>query len=306
MKSILPFLFLLSCTELPYKRRDNLGYSYKQNYGDKANELSPIKKKVALLNFFNEAPHGGEDLAITATEELRRNIGRIPDLIIDTTASKIFGDSKEVYAQGGVNLVELKRKAKIAGVNLVIFGRISEVRVRQKVDDVGFIRNTKSYAEVTTEVRVFDINNGKEVYIDKRSGSADDSTFRFYISREEDNLAYKRAMLRHGAKVSVRKFIPQIAEVVAKMDWVGRVAKIIGAKIYINAGRNSGIQMGDVLKVITEGREVYDPETGALLGVSNGEVKGTVEVIDYFGPDGAVTILHSGGSVTEGDFIELY
>ena len=60
------------------------------------------------------------------------------------------------------------------------------------------------------------------------------------------------------------------------------------------------------MKVITEGEEIYDPETGALLGQAKGEVKGTLEVVDFFGPDGAVAILHSGGSVTEGDYIQLY
>ena len=49
-------------------------------------------------------------------------------------------------------------------------------------------------------------------------------------------------------------------------------------KIYINAGRESGIQISDVLRVMTEGTEIFDPETGALIGVSAGEVKGTVEV----------------------------
>ena len=77
-------------------------------------------------------------------------------------------------------------------------------------------------------------------------------------------------------------------------------------KIYLNAGRKSGLNIGDILKVTTEGSEVFDPETGALLGVSKGEVKGTLEIIDYFGPDGTVAILHSGGSVTEGDFVQLY
>ncbi len=64
--------------------------------------------------------------------------------------------------------------------------------------------------------------------------------------------------------------------------------------------------MGDVLRIMTEGTEIFDPESGALLGVSKGEVKGTLEIIDYFGPDGAVAILNSGGSVTEGDFVQLY
>ncbi|MEI8346581.1 MAG: hypothetical protein WCG27_03885, partial [Pseudomonadota bacterium] len=48
------------------------------------------------------------------------------------------------------------------------------------------------------------------------------------------------------------------------------------------------------------------PDTGALIGTSKGEVKGAIEIIDYFGPDGAVAVLHSGGQVQEGDFVQLY
>ena len=113
-------------------------------------------------------------------------------------------------------------------------------------------------------------------------------------------------MLRFASKLAVRKFTPKLLELGEKLNWVGRVAKIIGNKIYLNAGRESGINLGDILRVITEGQEVFDPESGAWLGVSKGETKGTIEIIDFYGPDGAVAILHSGGVITEGDFVELY
>ena len=122
----------------------------------------------------------------------------------------------------------------------------------------------------------------------------------------ETKLQYRRDLLRYVVKIAVRKAIPRILAVSSKLDWVGRVAKIVGTKIYINAGRNSGLNIGDILKVMSEGEEIFDPETGALIGVSKGTVKGTIEVIDYFGADGAVAVLHSGGSVHENDFIQLY
>ena len=109
-----------------------------------------------------------------------------------------------------------------------------------------------------------------------------------------------------GSSLQFVSAIPRILGVSSKLDWVGRVAKIEGNKIYVNAGRSSGIQISDVLKVMTEGQEIFDPETGALIGLSKGEVKGTLEVIDYFGPDGSIAILHSGGAVIEGDYLTLY
>ncbi len=265
-----------------------------------------VKKKIVILTFYNEAPYGGEDLGIVATEELRAELASIGHFIIDPMAEKIFGSSKEIYAGGGVKLVQLSRKAKTADINFVVFGRIIDARVREKSDEIGLVRETKSYTESKLELRIFDVNSNKEIYAQTLDGYADDSTFRLFNSDREEFLTYRRNLLRYAVKLSVRKSIPEIIDISEKLDWVGRVAKIIGSKIYINAGRKSGLNIGDILKVITEGQEIYDPETGALLGVSKGDVKGNIEIIDYFGEDGTIAILHSGGAVLENDFVQLY
>jgi hypothetical protein len=84
------------------------------------------------------------------------------------------------------------------------------------------------------------------------------------------------------------------------------VAKIEGQNIYINSGFTSGIKLGDVLKVVTPGKEVFDPQTGVLIGNSKGIIKGTVEIVDFFGDDGSVANLRSGGTFHEGDIVEVY
>jgi len=268
--------------------------------------FSPIKKKVAILSFYNESPLGGEDLAVTATEEIRKEVYRARDFVIENEGESIFGSSKEIYAGGGIKLAQLARKAKMTGINIVVLGRIKEARVRQKSDEVGFVRKVKSLAETYLEVKIYDVMANKEISTEVYDGNITDDNFRFYQNETEENLAYRQDLLRYSIRVASRKFIPKLLTVGTKLDWMGRVAKIIGTKIYINAGRSSGINLGDILKVITEGQEIYDPESGAMIGISQGEVKGTLEVIDYVSNDGAVCVLHSGGSVTEGDFIQLY
>jgi hypothetical protein len=272
----------------------------------KVSEFNPIKKKIALLSFYNESPIGGDDLAIVATEEFRREIGRSREFIIDPEGESVFGNSKEIYAGGGVKLAQLSRKAKMSGVNVVIFGRIKEARIRQKSDEIGFVRKVKSLAETYVEIKAYDVLSNKELFSETVDGNISDDNLKFYQAESEDNLAYRQELLRYSVRVAVRKFIPKVIKLGSRLDWMGRVAKIIGTRIYINAGRVSGINLGDILKVITEGQEVFDPESGAMIGVSQGEVKGTLEVVDYLGADGAVCNLHSGGSVTEGDFVQLY
>ena len=298
---LMVFMFLESCAPITRRRPIN-----QANNLNRVSQFNPIKKKIALLTFYNESPMGGEDLAIVSTEEFRREIGKSREFLVDSDAESIFGNSKEIYAGGGVKLVQLARKAKMSGVNIVVFGRIKEARVRQKSDEIGFVRKVKSLAETFVEIKAYDVLANKELFTETVDGNISDDNLKFYKGETEDNLAYRQELLRYSVKVAVRKVVPKIIQLGTRLDWMGRVAKIIGTKIYLNAGRSSGINLGDIMKVITEGQEVYDPESGAMIGTSQGEVKGTLEVVDYFGPDGAICILHSGGSVTEGDFVQLY
>ena len=284
-------------------QRDGQG---KRPRAEERKYFSGVKKKIALLPFFNESPFESEDLEVNATEELRMELSRSGEFIIDPSSAKLFGSSKEIYVGGGMKLVQLTRQAKIAGVNFVVFGRVIDARVREKSDEIGIVRQTKSYTESKVEVRVYDVNAGKEIFTETLQGYADDSSYRFFSSDREDYLAYRRDLLRYAVRVAVRKSVPKVVELASKLDWVGRVAKIIGTKVYLNAGRESGINIGDILKIITEGTEIYDPETGALIGMSKGDMKGTIEVVDYFGTDGSIASLHSGGQVLEGDFVQLY
>ena len=267
---------------------------------------SGVKKRVALLTFFNESPRGGEDLGIMATEELRRELARAPEFLLPPPSEQNWGQSKEIYAAGGSKLPGLAHRAKTMGYNFILYGRIIGAKMQELSDEIGLIRETKSYTYAKVEVRLFDVNSNKNVYTGVLKGHADDRSVYFMGQNREQKLDYRRQLLRYAVRVAVRRSIPKLIKIAEQVNWVGRVAKIIGNKIYLNAGRKSGVRIGDVMRVVTDGEQVRDPETGTLIGISKGELKGTVEVVDYFGPDGAVAILHSGGGIIEGDFVRLY
>ena len=46
------------------------------------------------------------------------------------------------------------------------------------------MRKTKSYTESKVEVRVFDVNSRKEIFIDELQGYADDSAYRFFSTKD--------------------------------------------------------------------------------------------------------------------------
>ncbi|MCJ8275463.1 MAG: hypothetical protein HRT44_11735, partial [Bdellovibrionales bacterium] len=111
---------------------------------------------------------------------------------------------------------------------------------------------------------------------------------------------------RSVVKAAFSKVQGPIVRALRKLNWSGRVALVRGEKLYLNAGRLSGIQVGDILKVTEAKEEVFDTETGGYLGNITGLMKGTLEVVSYFGKDGAVTIVHSGSGFKENDIVEFY
>ena len=304
--SCLIMLMFVSCGGEPVQRGTG-NQSLPLGKGETPNDrFAVIKKKVALLPAFNESPYGGPDLAVQVTEELRRELSATGEFMVDSGAEQIFGSSKEIYAGGGGKLSQMAKRAKVAGLNFVVYGRVVDARMREQADDIGLVRESRAYSEAKVELKVYDVSQQKELLSRTFLGYANDKTYKLFANTEEEKIAYRQELLRYAVRVATRKMIPEILDLGAKLDWTGRVAKIVGNKIYLNSGRASGLQVGDILKVLTDGEEIYDPETGALIGTSKGELKGTIEIVEYFGPDGATAVLNSGGNVAEGDFVMLY
>jgi hypothetical protein len=122
----------------------------------------------------------------------------------------------------------------------------------------------------------------------------------------EENREARAELVSLAIEDGIRRAMPALRNEIDRVSWRGRIAKIVGGKIFVNAGRATGLNLGDILKVTTSGADVYDPESGVFLGRTEGEIKGTLEVVDYFAEDGAVAKVHSGGNFQESDMVQLY
>ena len=265
-----------------------------------------IRKKVAILPMHNESPFGGRDLEVLATEELRKYLMGSGKYLIDMKQEVEYPNSQAVFQGGGRNLTSLFKKARGYGVNLIIYGRITDSNIRQKEDDVGLIREVFLYGSASLEIRVFDVSTEQEVLLQKVDAFTEDKSYQIKELSKENKYELRRDLLRQATKLAVGKAIKPIWEKTKKKEWFGRVAKIVGKKIYINAGIESGVKVGDIMKVLTPSQDIFDPVSGALIGKTKGEVKSTIEISDFFGNNGAVGIIHSGGNVSTGDQVTLY
>ncbi|MBI2605797.1 MAG: hypothetical protein HYW49_06920 [Deltaproteobacteria bacterium] len=274
---------------------------------DKAEKFGQPKKKLFVLPFMNDTPFSDDQLGAVAAGELLRSLkitGRavVPDDLRSADTSRDF------FSGDKVRLSPLIREGKKLGVTLLIIGKIKRVRYRQKGDEVGLFRQKRSIAAVDVEMRLFDCAEGKEVMATSKSADSSSSQVNLFGRDESasDPQSQRMELVSEAIRNAMRLLAADIARALEKIGWEGRIAKISGGRVYVNSGRASGLNIGDILKVMTAGEDIYDPLTGAYMGRSQGQPKGTLEVIDFLGIDGAVASIHSGGGFFEGDVVQLY
>ena len=270
-------------------------------------DLAP-RKRVMVLPFLaddgvNTTPHTNQLAREFLIKEIRRN----SDDFVFIPPSDFPKDVQSFVKHGAYDLDAMSKLASQMGLAALIEGRINTLTAKRTSDPVGLVRQVRAKIDVTAQIRMVNAKNGKSLLDETRTASAEDQIMRVGERSSTDGaLENDPKLIEDVVAEAFRTTAPKIVQYIDKLGWEGRVALIKGERMYLNAGRISGLQVGDILKVLEDGEDVYDPESGALIGHVPGRIKGTVEVISYFGKDGSVGIVHSGSGFKENDKVELY
>jgi hypothetical protein len=107
---------------------------------------------------------------------------------------------------------------------------------------------------------------------------------------------------------SVNKFAQdnylRVAGNLSRIPWFGRVEFLKEGKVYLNLGQNSGLKVGDRLRVVEPGKEVVNPNTHSILGYTADVPQGEVKVTELLGNSGAVALSLNGGPFKANDKVK--
>lgn len=272
--------------------------------GKKSMDNSP-RKRIVLLPFLAKATIP-DSLQQSARVELTREIHKSTDMIL-VDAKDLNLDFKKYIKNNEYETKEISEQAAKLGAHAVLEPKILDIRLQRKTDEVGVFRQMKTQFEVVARVRLFTARNNKEIFNVTKTVTVEESNVRVADSPENDRFFQNNPEVLENLVVDTfLEFVPQLQQSLEKLQWEGRVAMVTGDRIFLNVGRVSGLQIGDLLKVSEEGEEIFDPQTGNFLGKAPGRLKGTLEVVSYYGQDGAVCVVHSGAGFRENDRVELY
>jgi len=96
---------------------------------------------------------------------------------------------------------------------------------------------------------------------------------------------------------TLRKLAGDVKDVANLVPWYGKVVTVEGERVYINAGKESGILIGRVLNVYRGGKVLPN------LGFAPGQRMGLLEITGYVGTDGAFGIVKQGAKALTSDLV---
>lgn len=303
--------FGAGCSRSPAYRQERSRQGRPQTAGERervverVEKFTSLRKRAVILPFWNDTPVKGK-FEVAAKNSLR-------DMLLEQNRLNVVDErdvslrSQDFYLDADkLNVAHVAENGRKWGVSLVVVGRIAKIAFRKKDDDVGILRPSAAKAAASVELRLVDVAQAKEIALGLGAGLSETSSINLFGENANDTDTVRNEIVAEAVADAIRKAMPALNKEIDRIQWRGKIAKLNGAKIYVNAGRATGLAAGDILKVSSQGQDIFDPETGLFLGRTGGDLKGTLEVMEYFGEDGAIARVHSGANFQEGDTVQLY
>lgn len=262
-----------------------------------------LRKRVLVLPFRNDSPVGGPELSQYAAEEVRNQISNVNEFIV-VREQDVQGASLLNTPANEADLVPLIEAARAHGIVALVLGTLKDVRIKERGNQVGLFQTRYNTVQANLEIKLLDVTTQKVMVSKDLSAEVTQENTRFFGSR---SLASTDALKAEGAVTkAIEQMIPTFSSEAQRIGWSGRIAKIDVHRYYINAGELSGVSRNQLLRVFGDAEVVVDKESGLTIGMAPGRFKGLLKVVDFFGEDGAIAIVHSGAGFQERDRVEAY
>lgn len=200
-------------------------------------------------------------------------------------------------------------ESRLTSAQAVIRGVITNVEViGDEEGGLGFKKFNLNFnttrVSIRLNIRIIDTTTGQVLQSQSVEGVAKKRGAGLSIQTEEleSDLEGNRTLpLGKAADMAVEKAVAKIISGMERVPWQGRVARVTGRHVYINAGRQENVDPGLRLRVFQEGARIIDPETNEDLGTRDEEI-GIVEV-ESVHPRFAIAKVTAGQGFARGNIV---
>jgi hypothetical protein len=228
-----------------------------------------MKRRVIVLPVKDETNYKKEHLGELSTKRLVSRLENTNAIIcIDPNTLNVTGSLTEP--------TNMKTLNEVYGVQAIIKGTISDIFTStSKLEGKDDRETSFAISKMSLEI----LNTETGTVLKNLSGRNP-----VFLSREKGDMSTEKAKIK-AIDLSIEIIADDLLKSVLSIDWHARVASVENGKVYINAGRLSGLEKGGVLEVYSTGEQVIDSKTNTPLGRVKGRYIGELKVEELFGVD---------------------
>jgi len=248
--------------------------------------FSVLKKKVLIPYFDDRTIEGEEVLGDWVAEKLMKEVNRrsLQILFADYQMVKGFLEKKGFDPKDLQTSRILQLLNENFGIHAIVIGQLSGpyVFTTKTAND----QEGTASAIIKIDISLVDTFSGKTL----KNLSASNPTF---AAKEKGSFSEEKARVK-AIDLTIASLGRSLARELDGMDWFCRIAKVEGEEVYINAGKLTGLKVGDVM-------EVFQPGGYG----ERGEAKGRIRVSAFFGIDASMGRLIQGKNPDVNDILKL-
>jgi curli biogenesis system outer membrane secretion channel CsgG len=262
-----------------------------------------LKRRIGVVSFENKAPYAQARIGQTATDILITELVKSGKfIVVERDKMDKLLEEQKLGQSGAINPATAARVGKILGLNAIVTGSISQFGLKSEGKDFLISQSKQQIVECTVDIRVVDTETGQVLLADSGKGVSRKASGKFLGMGNQSK--YDETLEGEALRAAIVKFVDNIISQTNKKPWSCLVAVSKGGSIYLNAGLESGLELGQKLDVFSQGDEIIDPSSGIVIGREEERI-GTIKVASFFGDNGSIASVISGSAPKAKDLCRL-
>jgi len=241
-------------------------------------------------------------------------------IVLERKALTDIQAEQQLVASGAVESSSAALQGKLLGAQVLVRGAVTEHTYRKSSTggSVNVLKGlglaaSKAEAAVVLDIRLYDATTSQIIDSVKAEGRASSSGASVGIDTDKLTMSasgFSQSPLGQATRQAIERGVKFIIERMEEMPWEGRIAELdmdesgrLGT-IYINAGSNAGLKVGDKFEIFRPGRDIVDPETKVVIGRTKDKLLGKCQ-IESLTKDLANAVPLEGEGFQIGDLVRL-
>jgi curli biogenesis system outer membrane secretion channel CsgG len=213
------------------------------------------KKKLAVTKFENTTRFGQQRLGDQLTDVLSTELSKTNRFIL-MERSRIDQIMEQVaLSQSGITEGNLQQM-ELLDADYIITGAVTHYAVSTSGSSDLFSQKKIQKAEVAADMRIIDLRSGEVILSETGRGTAE-REFKKVMGMGEEG-GYDESLEMVAFRTAVVDLSGRIVATLDKRPWLCDVVKTAGRELYIDAGRESNLNLWDTLHIYQKGELVTD------------------------------------------------